>query len=158
PYPDRRHHKGVEFCNVVEMLARRRGAELFCPPGMSPDQVFLNVQPLSGAIANTAVYEALVNEGDTVMGLDLLHGGHLSHGSPVNHSGRHHRMVFYHVDEKSELLDYDAIYETAVREKPKMIIAGYTSYPWAPDFKRFREIADACGAYLLADISHVAGL
>ncbi|MCL5998430.1 MAG: glycine cleavage system aminomethyltransferase GcvT [Chloroflexi bacterium] len=157
-YADRRYYKGVEYCNVLETLAKRRGAELFCPAGMTPDQVYLNVQPLSGAVANTAVYEALVNEGDTVMGLDLLHGGHLSHGSPVNHSGRHHRMVFYHVDEKTELLDYDAIYNTAMREKPRMIIAGYTSYPWAPDLKKFREIADACGAYLLADISHVVGL
>ena len=99
-----------------------------------------------------------MNEGDVVMGLNLLHGGHLSHGSPVNHSGRHHRMVFYEVDEKTELLDYDRIREIALREKPKMIIAGYTSYPWAPDFHKFREIADACGAYLMADISHVAGL
>ncbi|MCL4506529.1 MAG: glycine cleavage system aminomethyltransferase GcvT [Chloroflexi bacterium] len=157
-YADRRYYKGVEYCNVVESLARRRGAELFCPPGLTPDQVYLNVQPLSGAVANTAVYEALVNEGDTVMGLDLLHGGHLSHGSPVNHSGRHHRIVFYRVSEKTELLDYDAIYDTAMREKPRMIIAGYTSYPWAPDFRKFREIADAVGAYLLADISHVVGL
>jgi glycine hydroxymethyltransferase len=157
-YADRRYYKGVEYANLVETLARQRGAELFCPPGLTPDQLYLNVQPLSGAIANTAVYEALVNEGDTVMGLDLLHGGHLSHGSPVNHSGRHHRIVFYRVDEKTELLDYDAIYDTALREKPKMIIAGYTSYPWAPDFKKFREIADAVGAFLLADISHVVGL
>ncbi|HEY3290058.1 MAG TPA: serine hydroxymethyltransferase, partial [Anaerolineae bacterium] len=157
-YADRRYYKGVEYANVIESLARRRGAELFCPEGLSPDQVYLNVQPLSGAVANTSVYEALVNEGDTVMGLDLLHGGHLSHGSPVNHSGRHHRIVFYRVNEKTELLDYDAIYDTAMKEKPRMIIAGYTSYPWAPDFEKFREIADAVGAYLLADISHVAGL
>lgn len=157
-YADRRYYKGVEYCNVLEALARRRGAELLCPPDMTPDQLFLNVQPLSGAVANTAVYEALVNPGDTVMGLDLLHGGHLSHGSPVNHSGKHHRIVFYRVDEKTELLDYDAIYDTAMREKPRMIIAGYTSYPWAPDFVEFRQIADAVGAYLLADISHVAGL
>ncbi len=157
-FADRRYYKGVEYCNILESLARRRGAELFCPPGLTPDQVYLNVQSLSGAVANTAVYEALVNEGDTVMGLDLLHGGHLSHGSPVNHSGRHHRMVFYRVDEKTERLDYDAIYETALREKPRMIITGYTSYPWAPDLKKFREIADAVGAYLMADISHVVGL
>jgi glycine hydroxymethyltransferase len=157
-YADRRYYKGVEYCNILESLARRRGAELFCPPGLTPDQVYLSVQSLSGAVANTAVYEALVNEGDTVMGLDLLHGGHLSHGSPVNHSGRHHRMVFYRVDEKTERLDYDAIYETAMREKPKMIITGYTSYPWAPDLQKFREIADAVGAYLMADISHVVGL
>ncbi|MCX6627141.1 MAG: amino acid permease, partial [Candidatus Solibacter sp.] len=102
-------------------------AEAICPPELTPDQIYLNVQPLAGAVANTAVYEALVNEGDPVMGLNLLHGGHLSHGSPVNHSGKHHRMVFYEVDEKTELLDYDRIYDMAVREKPKMIIAGYTS-------------------------------
>ncbi len=157
-YADRRYYKGTEFCNIIESLARRRGAELLCPPGLTPEQIFLNVQPLSGAVANTAVYEALVNEGDTVMGLDLLHGGHLSHGSPVNHSGRHHRIVFYRVDEKTERLDYDAIYDIAQREKPKMIITGYTSYPWAPDLKKFREIADAVGAYLMADVSHVIGL
>jgi glycine hydroxymethyltransferase len=157
-FADRRYYKGVEYCNILESLAQRRGAELLCPPGVTPDQVYLNVQPLSGAVANTAVYEALVNEGDTVMGLDLLHGGHLSHGSPVNHSGRHHRMVFYRVDEKTERLDYDAIYDMALREKPRMIITGYTSYPWAPDLHKFREIADAVGAYLMADISHVVGL
>lgn len=157
-YADRRYYKGVEYCNLIEELCKRRGAEAICPPGLSPEQLYLNVQPLAGAVANTAVYEALVNEGDVVMGLNLLHGGHLSHGSPVNHSGRHHRMVFYEVDEKTELLDYDRIREIALREKPKMIIAGYTSYPWAPDFHKFREIADACGAYLMADISHVAGL
>lgn len=157
-YADRRYYKGVEYCNLIEELCKRRGAEAICPPGLSPHQIYLNVQPLAGAVANTAVYEALVNEGDTVMGLNLLHGGHLSHGSPVNHSGKHHRMVFYEVDEKTELLDYDRIREIALREKPKMIIAGYTSYPWAPDFHKFREIADACGAYLMADISHVAGL
>ncbi len=157
-YADRRYYKGVEYCNLIEELCKRRGAEAICPPGLSPDQLYLNVQPLAGAVANTAVYEALVNEGDTVMGLNLLHGGHLSHGSPVNHSGKHHRMVFYEVDEKTELLDYDRIREIALREKPKMIIAGYTSYPWAPDFHKFRQIADECGAYLMADISHVAGL
>ncbi len=157
-YADRRYYKGVEYCNLIEELCKRRGAEAICPPGLSPEQLYLNVQPLAGAVANTAVYEALVNEGDVVMGLNLLHGGHLSHGSPVNHSGRHHRMVFYEVDEKTELLDYDRIREIALREKPKMIIAGYTSYPWAPDFHKFRQIADECGAYLMADISHVAGL
>lgn len=157
-YADRRYYKGVEYCNIIEALCKRRGAEAICPPGLSPEQLYLNVQPLAGAVANTAVYEALVNEGDVVMGLNLLHGGHLSHGSPVNHSGKHHRMLFYEVDEKTELLDYDRIREIALREKPKMIIAGYTSYPWAPDFHKFREIADACGAYLMADISHVAGL
>ena len=157
-YADRRYYKGVEYCNLIEELCKRRGAEAVCPPGLSPEQLYLNVQPLSGAIANTAVYEALANEGDVLMGMNLLHGGHLSHGSPVNHSGKHHHMVFYEVDAKTERLDYDKIHEIAQREKPKIIVTGYTSYPWAPDLQKFREIADACGAYLMADISHVAGL
>jgi glycine hydroxymethyltransferase len=155
---DRRYYRGAQYNNILESLCQRRAAEAFCPAEMDPAQLFVNVQALSGANANTAVYEALVNRGDTVMGLNLLHGGHLTHGSPVNHSGKHYRIVFYGVDEKTELLNYDEIYATAMREKPKMIIAGYTSYPYAPDFKKFREIADACGAYLLADISHTAGL
>lgn len=157
-YADRRYYKGADYVNIVEALAQRRTAEAFCPPGMSPDQLYVNVQPLSGGVANTAVYEALVAEGDTVMGLDLMHGGHLTHGSPVNHSGRHHKIVSYHVNDKTERLDYDEIEALAREHKPKMIIAGYTSYPLAPDFRRFREIADSVGAYLMADISHTAGL
>ena len=155
---DRRYYKGVEYCNIMEALAQRRGAEVFCPPGLKPEQVFVNVQPLSGAVANTAVYEALVQPGDTVMTLDLLHGGHLSHGSPVNITGHRQRVVHYRVSEETELLDYEEIYELAQREKPKMIIAGYTSYPLAPDFEKFRAIADSVGAYLLADIAHTAGM
>ncbi len=155
---DRRYYKGVEYCNIMEALAQRRGAEVFCPPGMSPEQVFVNVQPLSGAVANTAIYEALVQPGDTVMTLDLLHGGHLSHGSPVNITGHRQRVVHYRVSEETELLDYEEIFELAQREKPKMIIAGYTSYPLAPDFEKFRAIADSVGAVLLADIAHTAGM
>lgn len=155
---DRRYYKGVEYCNVVEALAQRRGAEAFCPPGVTPDQLYVNVQPLSGAAGNTAVYEALAQPGETVLTLDLLHGGHLSHGSPVNITGHRQKVVHYHVNQETELLDYEEIYELAQREKPRMIIAGYTSYPWAPDFKKFREIADSVGAYLLADIAHTAGL
>jgi glycine hydroxymethyltransferase len=155
---DRRYYKGVEYCNLIEALAQRRAAEVFCPPGMSPEQVFVNVQPLSGAVANAAIYEALVQPGDTVMTLDLLHGGHLSHGSPVNVTGHRQRIVHYRVNEETELLDYEEIYELAQRERPKMIIAGYTSYPWAPDFHKFRAIADSVGAYLLADIAHTAGM
>ncbi len=155
---DRRYYKGVEYCNIMEALAQRRGAEVFCPPGMSPEQVFVNVQPLSGAVANTAIYEALVQPGDCVMTLDLLHGGHLSHGSPVNITGHRQRVVHYRVSEETELLDYEEIFELAQREKPKMIIAGYTSYPLAPDFEKFRAIADSVGAYLLADIAHTAGM
>jgi glycine hydroxymethyltransferase len=104
------------------------------------------------------VYEALLQPGEKVLALDLRHGGHLSHGSPVNITGRRQQIINYHVNDETELLDYEEIYETAMREKPKMMIAGYTSYPWAPDFKRFREIADACGSILLADISHTAGM
>jgi glycine hydroxymethyltransferase len=155
---DRRYYKGVEYCNMLEALAQRRGAEVFCPPGLRPEQVFVNVQPLSGAVANTAIYEALVQPGDTVMTLDLLHGGHLSHGSPVNITGHRQRVVHYRVSEETELLDYEEIYELAQREKPKMIIAGYTSYPLAPDFEKFRAIADSVGAVLLADIAHTAGM
>lgn len=155
---DRRYYKGVEYCNIMEALAQRRGAEAFCPPGMTPEQLFVNVQPLAGAVANTAIYEALVQAGDTVMTLDLLHGGHLSHGSPVNITGHRQRIVHYRVSEETELLDYEEIYEQAQKEQPKMIIAGYTSYPWAPDFQKFREIADSVGAVLLADIAHTAGM
>ncbi len=155
---DRRYYKGVEYCNMIEALAQRRAAEAFCPPGMSPEQIFVNVQPLSGAIANTAIYEALLQPGDTVMTLDLLHGGHLSHGSPVNITGRRQRVVHYRVNEETELLDYEDIFDLAQRERPRLIIAGFTSYPWAPDFQKFREIADSVGAYLLADIAHTAGM
>ena len=155
---DRRYYKGVEYCNLIESLAQRRGAETFCPPHLKPEDLYLNVQPLAGAIANTAIYEAFVQPGDTVMTLDLLHGGHLSHGSPVNVTGRRQRIVHYRVNEETELLDYEEIMELAQREKPKMIIAGYTSYPFAPDFQKFRAIADSVGALLLADIAHTAGM
>jgi len=155
---DRRYYKGVEFCNLVEALAQRRAAEAFCPPGMRPEQLFVNVQPLSGAIANVAVYHALLQPGETVMTLDLLHGGHLSHGSPVNFTGQRQRVVHYRVNPETELLDYEEIHDLAQRERPRLIIAGFTSYPWAPDFAKFRAIADAVGAYLLADIAHAAGL
>jgi glycine hydroxymethyltransferase len=155
---DRRYYKGVEYCNVIEALAQRRGAEVFCPPHMKPEELYLNVQPLAGAVANTAIYEALVQPGDTVMTLDLLHGGHLSHGSPVNITGHRQKIVHYRVSEETEVLDYEEIMELAQREKPKMIIAGYTSYPYAPDFEKFRAIADSVGAYLLADIAHTAGM
>ncbi len=157
-YADKRYYKGTEYADIVEALARRRAAELFATPKVSADQLFVNVQALSGAPANNAVYSALLNVDDTVMGLDLLHGGHLTHGSPVNRSGKNYKIVSYGVDPQTELLDYDAIMALAKEHKPKMIIAGYTSYPYAPDFQKFREIADAVGAYLMADIAHVAGL
>ncbi len=157
-YSDQRYYKGTEYADIVEALARRRCAEAFATPEIPPERIFVNVQPLSGAPANNAVYEALLQPGDTVMGLSLVHGGHLTHGSPVNRSGKHYRIVWYTVDPQTERLDYDQIRELARQHRPKMIIAGYTSYPWAPDWKRFREIADEVGAHLLADIAHTAGM
>ena len=157
-YADKRYYKGTEYADIVEALARRRAAELFATSTYSPDQLFVNVQALSGAPANNAIYSALLNVGDTVMGLDLLHGGHLTHGSPVNRSGRNYNIVSYSVNPETERLDYDQIMALAQEHHPKMIIAGYTSYPYAPDWSKFREIADSVGAYLMADIAHVAGL
>jgi glycine hydroxymethyltransferase len=155
---DQRYYKGVEYVDIIESLARRRAAEAFAVPGVPPEAIFANVQPLSGAPANNAVYAALVPPGSTVMGMDLLHGGHLTHGSPANRSGKLYNIVSYGVDPKTERLDYDAIEELARQARPKMIIAGFTSYSWAPDWPRFRQIADAVGAYLLADIAHLAGM
>ncbi len=157
-YSDPRYYKGVEYADIAEALARRRCAEAFAANGISPDQIYVNVQPLSGAPANNAVYHALANPGDTIMGMNLLHGGHLSHGSPVNRSGKYYHAVHYTVDPQTEQIDYEAIAELARQVKPKFIIAGYSSYPWAVDWARFKEIAQAVGAYLFADIAHVAGL
>ncbi len=157
-YSDRRYYRGVEYVNVLESLAQRRAAEAFATDRIPPEEIWANVQPLSGSPANSAVYAALVPPGSTVMGMDLLHGGHLTHGSPANRSGKLYNIVSYGIDLKSERLDYDAIEELARQHKPKMIIAGYTSYPWMPDWARFRQIADKAGAYLLADISHIAGM
>ncbi len=154
---DPRYYKGVEYADVVEALARRRAAEAFAANGFTADQIFVNVQALSGAPANNAVYQALIPLGETIMGLNLLHGGHLSHGSSVNRSGKWFKAVHYTVDE-NEKLDYDAIRALAIENKPKLIIAGYSSYSWVPDWKKFREIADEVGAYFLADISHIGGL
>jgi glycine hydroxymethyltransferase len=155
---DKRYYKGTEYANIVEALARRRAAELFATPQYKPEQLFVNVQALSGAPANNAVYSALLTVGDTVMGMDLLHGGHLTHGSPVNRSGKNYKIVSYGVDPQTEKLDYDKIRALALEHKPKMIIGGYTSYPYAPDWHKFRAIADEVGAYLMADVSHVSGL
>lgn len=157
-YSDPRYYKGVEYADIAEALARRRCAETFAANGISPDQIYVNVQPLSGAPANNAVYHALANPGDTIMGMNLLHGGHLSHGSPVNRSGKYYHAVPYTVDAQTEQIDYEAIAELARQVKPKFIIAGYSSYPWAVDWARFKEIARSVGAYLFADIAHVAGL
>ncbi|HEX9114890.1 MAG TPA: serine hydroxymethyltransferase, partial [Anaerolineae bacterium] len=155
---DQRYYKGVEYADVLEALARRRAAEAFAANGVTPEEIWANVQPLSGSPANSAVYAALVPPGSTVMGMDLLHGGHLTHGSPVNRSGKLYNIVSYGIDPETERLNYDAIEQLARQHKPKMIIAGFTSYPWMPDWARFRQIADSVGAYLLADIAHIAGM
>jgi glycine hydroxymethyltransferase len=157
-YADPRYYKGVEYADVVESLARRRCAEAFSTEKFSADQIFVNVQPLSGAPANNAVYTALIEPGDTILGMNLLHGGHLSHGSSVNRSGKLFKVVHYNVDPATEQIDYDQVQALATENKPKIIICGYSSYPWVPDFAKFRAIADSVGAYLLADVSHIAGL
>ena len=157
-YSDKRYYKGVEYADTIEELARRRCAELFANDLVDADDIYVNVQPLSGAPANNAVYHALVEPGATIMGMDLLHGGHLTHGSPVNRSGKFYNAVHYSVDPQSEQINYDAVEELAREYKPRFIIAGYSSYPWAADWRRFRKIADEVGAYLFADIAHIAGL
>lgn len=154
---DPRYYKGVEYADIIEALARKRAAHAFAANGFTADQIFVNIQALSGGPANNAVYQALLNLGDTVMGLNLLHGGHLSHGSSVNRSGKWFKAVQYTIDEH-ERLDYEAIRKLALEAKPKLIIAGYSSYSWVPDWKKFRAIADEVGAYFLADISHIGGL
>lgn len=157
-YSDARYYKGTEFADLIESLARRRAAELFANDAVPAEDLWVNVQPLSGAPANNAVFSALLQPGDTIMGMDLLHGGHLTHGSPVNRSGLLYNVVSYGVDPTTELLDYDHIRLLAQEHRPKIIIAGYTSYPMAPDWAAFRSIADEVGAILLADVSHVSGL
>ena len=157
-YSDPRYYKGVEYANLVEALARRRCAETFAANGVSADDLYVNVQALSGGPANNAVYHALVQPGDTIMGMDLLHGGHLSHGSKANRSGKYYNAVHYSVDPDTEQIDYAQIAALALETQPKFIIAGYSSYPWSVDWGKFRQIADLVGAYLFADIAHVAGL
>ncbi len=157
-YADKRYYKGVEYADTIEELARRRCAELFANDLVDAEDIYVNVQPLSGAPANNAVYHALVEPGATIMGMDLLHGGHLTHGSPVNRSGKYYNAVHYTVDPQTEQINYDQVLELSLKYKPRFIIAGYSSYPWAADWKRFREIADEVGAYLFADIAHIAGM
>jgi glycine hydroxymethyltransferase len=157
-YSDPRYYKGVEYADTVEELARRRCAEAFAANGLTADDIYVNVQALSGGPANNAVYHALVKPGDTVLGMNLLHGGHLSHGSHVNRSGKFHNIIQYGVDAQTEKIDYDEIEALAQEHKPRMIIAGFSSYSWTLDWHRFRQIADSVGALLLADIAHVAGL
>lgn len=150
-YPGKRYYGGCEIVDQVEQIAIDRAKALF-------GAQYANVQPHSGSQANAAVYHACLTPGDTILGFDLSHGGHLTHGSPVNFSGRLYNPVFYGVDEETGVLNYDKIEEIAIREKPKLIIAGASAYSRDMDFKRFREIADRVGAILLADISHPAGL
>jgi len=150
-YPGKRYYGGCEVVDVIEQLAIDRAKELF-------GAAYANVQPHSGSQANASVYHACLQPGDTILGFDLSHGGHLTHGSPVNFSGRLYNPVFYGVEEETGVLNYDTIQEIATREKPKMIIAGASAYSRDMDFKRFREIADSVGALLLADVSHPAGL
>jgi glycine hydroxymethyltransferase len=156
-YSDPRYYKGVEYADTVEALARRRCAELFAANGLNPNDLYVNVQPLSGAPANNAVYHALLEPGDTIMGMDLMQGGHLTHGSSVNRSGKLYRAASYSVDSETERIDYEAVAALAEEHAPKIIIAGYSSYSWAPDWNKFREIADSVGATLFADIAHIAG-
>ena len=150
-YPGKRYYGGCECVDVVENIARDRAKALF-----GADHV--NVQPHSGASANYAVYQALCNVGDTVLGMNLDNGGHLTHGSPVNFSGLNYNIVPYGVDPKTHRIDYDQVRDLAKQHKPKMIIAGASAYPQIIDFKAFREIADDVGAYLFVDMAHIAGL
>ncbi|MFQ6111666.1 MAG: serine hydroxymethyltransferase [Nitrospinota bacterium] len=150
-YPANRYYGGCQAVDRVEELAIKRAKELF-------GAEHANVQPHSGAQANMAAYLALLEPGDTVMGLSLAHGGHLTHGSPVNFSGRLFHFVPYGVDRETERLDYDEVERLALKHKPKLIVAGASAYPRTIDFERFRRVADRAGAYLLADIAHLAGL
>lgn len=149
--PGKRYYGGCEYVDKIEQLAIDRVKELF-------GAAHANVQPHSGAQANFAVFLTLLSPGDKIMGMDLSHGGHLTHGSPVNVSGKWFEVSHYGVDQQTEQLNYDAIREQALRERPKLIICGYSAYPRIIDFEKFRSIADEVGAYLLADIAHIAGL
>ncbi len=150
-YPGKRYYGGCEYVDMAERLARERAKELF-------GAEYANVQPHSGTTANMIAYFALAEPGDTLMGLDLSHGGHLSHGHPVNFSGRFFNVVHYTVDKETETLNYDQLWKLAKEHKPKIIVAGGSAYPRTLYFDKFREICDDVGAYLVADIAHIAGL
>ena len=150
-YPGKRYYGGCQCVDVVEEIARKRACELF-------GAEHANVQPHSGAQANMAVYFAMLEPGDTVMGMNLSEGGHLTHGSPVNLSGKYYNFVSYGVDPVTHVIDYDKVMQQALDCKPKLIVCGASAYPRIIDFKKFREIADACGAYLMVDMAHIAGL
>ena len=149
-YPGRRYYGGCEYVDIAESLAIERAKKLFGAP-------WANVQPHSGSQANQAVYTAALKPGDTILGMSLAHGGHLTHGSPVNLSGKLYRVVSYQLNDREEI-DYDAAERIALAEKPKLIVTGASAYSLAIDWKRFRDIADKCGALLMADIAHYAGL
>ena len=150
-YPGKRYYGGCEYVDIAEEIARERAKQLF-------GAAYANVQPHSGAQANYAVYQALCNLGDTVMGMNLDQGGHLTHGSPVNFSGKNYHIVSYGVDPVTHRIDYDQVRELAHKHKPKMIIAGASAYPRIIDFKAFADIAHEVGAYLMVDMAHIAGL
>ena len=150
-YPGKRYYGGCEYVDIAEDLARDRAKELF-------GAEYANVQPHSGSQANMAVYFTLVKPGDKILGMDLSHGGHLTHGSPVNFSGQLYNFTQYGINPETEMLDYDLIEQVALKEKPKMITVGASAYSRNIDFKKFREIADKAGAFLFADIAHPAGL
>ena len=150
-YPGKRYYGGCEYVDIVENLARDRAKELF-------GAEHANVQPHSGAQANMAVYFSVLNPGDTVLGMNLAHGGHLTHGSPVNFSGKMYNFVAYGVDRDSHRIDYEEVRKVALEHIPKLIVAGASAYPRIIDFKPFREIADEVGAYLMVDMAHIAGL
>lgn len=150
-YPGRRYYGGCEYVDVVEDLARERAKQIF-------GAEYVNVQPHSGAQANMAVYFTVLEQGDTVLGMNLSHGGHLTHGSPVNFSGIQYNFVEYGVDQTTHRIDYDDVRAKAREHKPKLIVAGASAYPREIDFAKFREIADEVGAYLMVDMAHIAGL
>lgn len=150
-YPGRRYYGGCEFVDEIEQLTIDRAKELF-------DAKFANVQPHSGAQANMAAYYTVLKPGDKVLGMNLTDGGHLTHGSPVNFSGKLYDFIAYGVDKETEQIDYDELEKTAIEEKPKLIVAGASAYPRKIDFKRLREIADKAEAYLMVDMAHIAGL
>ena len=150
-YPDKRYYGGCEYVDIVEKLAREKACELF-----GADHA--NVQPHSGSGANMAVYFALLEQGDRILGMNLSHGGHLTHGSPVNFSGRQYEFIPYGLDPVTEIIDYDMVRSKALEYRPKLIVAGASAYPRAIDFAKFREIADEAGAMLMVDMAHIAGL
>lgn len=154
-YPGKRYYKGQENSDKIELLAQERALKVF---GLNKKEWAVNVQALSGSPMNTAVYFALLNPGDKIMGMALSAGGHLTHGHKVSFSGKYFNAIQFGVDPVTEAIDYDTVEKMAVENKPKIIVAGFTAYPRKIDWKRFREIADKVGAYLLVDMSHIAGL